>query len=103
MKRSILGRLMTILMAVNFTACATPFILKDGYTAKFEDGDCARIGKHSKFAARSDGTILELIYVDRKYVGYITYMDHRLFPGPTVSGHDIKFFDKHYVKVSCPK
>ena len=91
------------------SACSTaghiepPFILKDGYKANFKVGDCAKISPKSPYAKRSDGTPVKVIYVDKKYVGYILYMDHPRLNKPSVFGDGIKKFDKVWTIIKCPK
>ena len=100
----VVGALIAILIACTTLGnTKTPFTLKDGYVAEFKVGDCAEIDTTVPDAPRSDGTPVEIIYVDRKYVGYIVYMDHPRVNRPSVLGFDIKSFDKFWVAVECKK
>lgn len=104
MKMYALGALMAILTACSTTGnTQTPFTLKDGYVAKFTVGDCAKISPKSSYFKRSDGTPVKIIYVDKKYVGYVLYVDHPRLNGPSVFGDGIKRFDKHWILTECPK
>lgn len=104
MRIVLLGTLTAILTACSTTTnTVAPFTLKDGHVVLFNVGDCAKIGPKSKDFRRSDGTPVQVIFVDKKYTGYITYMDHPRLNKPSVLGSSIKKFDKNWIKIDCKK